>query len=140
MAVSPGFRSGAIALLAALAVALGVVLLSDSSSDAADGYRPPKVNQSEMVLRLTDLPPGFGNSYLGEGRGADGLFCEAFSREPDQAGAVAEFARKYRPNGCIAGYASRFTIPGKEAVPPVIFSGVITLGSAAAAADGWKLV
>jgi hypothetical protein len=140
MAASSGFRIGVIALLAALAVALGVMLLSDSSSDAADGYRPPNVNQSEMVLRLTDLPPGFGNSYLGEGRGADGLFCEAFSREPDQAGAVAEFARTYRPKGCIAAYASRFTIPGQEPVAPVVFSGAMALGSAAAAADAWDLV
>ncbi len=139
MTLLPGFRIGAVTFLAALAVALGVVLLSDSSSDAADGYRPPKIDQSRLVLRLPDLPPGYGNGYLGEGRGDDGLFCEAFSRSSDKPDPVAKFARMYRAKGCIAAYVSRFTIPGQEPVAPVVFSGVMALGSAAAAADAWHL-
>jgi hypothetical protein len=138
MAVSSGFRIGAVALLAALAATLGFVLLGNSSSEA--DYRPPKLDQTQMELRLTDLPPGFGNSYLGEGRGSDGLLCEAFSRDPGQSGPVAEFARRYRAKGCIAAYESRFTIPGQEPGAPVVFSGVMTLGSATAAADAWRLV
>jgi hypothetical protein len=137
MALLRGFRIGAIAFLA---VALGVVLLSDSSSDAADGYRPPKIDQSRLVLRLVDLPPGYGNGYLGEGRGDDGLLCEAFSRSSDKPDPVAEFARMYRAKGCIAAYVSRFTIPGQEPVAPVVFSGVMALGSVAAAVDAWHLV
>jgi len=140
MAVSPGFRIGALALVAVLAVALGVVLLSESSSDAAGGYRPPKVNQSEMVLRRTDLPPGFGNGYLGEGRGDDGLLCEAFSDPSAQHGALIGFVRKYRPSGCIAAYDRRYEIAGEQPVAPVVFSGVLALGSAAAATDAWNLV
>jgi hypothetical protein len=139
MAVSSGFRIGAIALVAVLAAALGVVL-GDSSSDAAGGYRPLKVNQSEMVLRLTDLPPGFGNGYLGEGRGSDGLLCEAFSDPSAQHGALVGFVRKYRPGGCIAAYGSRYEIPGEQPVAPIVFSGVLALGSAAAAEDAWNLV
>jgi hypothetical protein len=140
MALSPGFRIDAIAFLAALAIALGVVLLSDSSSDAADGYRPPKIDQTRLVLRLPDLPPGYGNGYLGEGRGDDGLLCEAFSRSSDKPDPVAEFARMYRAKGCIAAYVSRFTIPGQEPVAPVVFSGAMALGSVAAATDAWDLV
>lgn len=140
MGVSSGFRIGAIALFAVLAVALGVGLLGDSSSDAAGGYRPPKVDQSEMVLRLTDLPAGFGNGYLGEGRGSDGLLCEAFSDPSAQHGAMVGFVRRYRPSGCIAAYDSRFEIPGQQPVAPVVFSGVLALGSAAAAEDAWNLV
>jgi hypothetical protein len=140
MALSPGFRISAIAFLAALAVALGVVLLSDSSSDAADGYRPPGIDQSRLVLRLPDLPVGYGNGYLGEGRRDDGLFCEAFSRSSDKPDPVAGFARMYRAKGCIAAYASRFTIAGQEPVAPVVFSGAMALGNAAAAVDAWHLV
>ncbi len=142
MAVSRGIRIGAIALLAALAVGLGLVLPSGSSptADAAAGYRPPKVDQSRMVLRLTDMPPGYGNGYLGEGRRDDGLFCEAFSDPSAQHGGMVEFVRRYRPSGCIAAYDSRFTIPGQEPVAPVVFSGVLALGSAAAAGDAWDLV
>ncbi len=140
MAVSPGFRVGAIALVAVLAVTLGVVLLGNSSSDAAGGYRPPKVNQSEMVLRLSDLPPGYGNGYLGEGLGGDGLLCTAFSDPEAQHGPLVEFVRKYRPRGCIAAYENRFTIPGQEEVAPAVFSGVMALGSAAAAKDALNLI
>jgi hypothetical protein len=140
MAVSSGFRNGAIALIAMLLVALGAVLLGDSSSDAAGGYRPPKVNQSEMVLRLPDLPPGFGNGYLGEGRGSDGLLCEAFNDPSAQHGGMVGFVRRYRPGGCIAAYDSRYEIPGGQPVAPVVFSGVLALGSAAAAEDAWHLV
>lgn len=140
MAGSSGFRIGAIALVAVLAAALGVVLLGDSSSDAAGSYRPPKVKQAEMVLRLDDLPPGFGNGYLGEGRGSDGLLCEAFSDPSAQHGAMVGFVRRYRPGGCIAAYDSRYEIPGEQPVAPVVFSGVLALGSATAAGDAWDLV
>lgn len=140
MALSPRLRIGAIAFLAAVAAGLGALLLSGSSSDAAGGYRAPKADQSRLVLRLSDLPPGYANGYLGEGKGDDGLLCQAFSHDVGQAGPVAEFARRYRPRGCIAAYQSRFTIPGQEAVAPATFSGVIALGSAAAAEDAWDLV
>jgi hypothetical protein len=140
MTVSSRSRVGLVALLAALALAAGILVATRGDADAADGYRPPKIDQSQMVLRLTDLPPGFGNSYLGEGLGADGLLCQAFSRDPGQAGTVADFARRYRAKGCIAAYESRFAIPGKEPVPPIVFSGVMALGSAAAADDAWNLV
>lgn len=140
MAGSSGFRIGAIALLGVLAVALGVVLLNDSPSEAAGGYRPPKADQSEMVLRRTDLPPGFGNGYLGEGRGDDGLLCEAFSDPSAQHGAMVEFVRRYRPKGCIAAYSSQYEIPGAQPLAPVVFSGVLALGSHAAAGNAWNLV
>jgi len=142
MVVSSGLRIGAIALLAALAALLGVVLLGDPSSDAdaAAGYRPPQVDQSRMVLRLPDLPPGYGNGYLGEGQRDDGLFCAAFTRSSDRPDPVAGFARTYRAKGCIAAYVSYFTTPGQEPVAPVVVSGVIALGSAAAAADAWDLI
>ncbi|HVD39660.1 MAG TPA: hypothetical protein VNC16_01470 [Solirubrobacterales bacterium] len=140
MAGSSGFRVGTIALLAAVAVALGVALLSESPSDAAGGYRPPKANQSEMVLRRPDLPPGFGNGYLGEGRGDDGLLCEAFSDPSAQHGAMVEFVRKYRPSGCIAAYDKLYEIPGEPPFAPVVFSGVLALGNATAATDAWHLI
>jgi hypothetical protein len=142
MGGSFGLRIGAIAPLVAIACFLGVVLLGDSSSDAdaAAGYRPPRVDQSRMVLRLSDLPPGYLNGYLGEGSRDDGLFCEAFSRSPGRADAVAEFARMYRPKVCIAAYVSLFTIPGEQPVAPVVGSGVMALGSAPAADDAWGLV
>lgn len=140
MAVSSRFRIGAIALVAVLALALGFALLGGSSSDAASGYRPPKINQSEMVLRLTDLPPGFGNGSLGEGRGDDGLFCESFSDPSAQHGGLIGFVRRYRPRGCIAAYGSRYEIPGEQPVAPAVFSGVLALGSDAAADEAWDLV
>lgn len=93
-----------------------------------------------MLLRLPDLPPGFGNGYLGEGLGADGLLCTKFSDPEAQHGALVEFVRKYRPRGCIAAYGSRFKIPGQEEGAPAVFSGVIALGTAAAAENAWDLI
>ncbi|HET8813333.1 MAG TPA: hypothetical protein VFM51_00070 [Solirubrobacterales bacterium] len=124
--------------LAALGALLGVGLLGSPSSDA--DYRPPRVDQTRMVLRLPDLPPGYLNGYLGEGQRDDGLFCEAFSHSSDRPDPVARFARTYRVKGCIAAYVNLFTIPGQEPVAPVVFSGVMALGSSAAAADAWNLV
>ncbi len=133
--------NGVAVILAAIAVAAIYTLLGGSSDDAegAGGYRPPKVDQSRLLLRLPDLPPGYGSGYLGEGQGDDGLVCEAFSQSSDKPDPVAGFARRYRAKGCIAAYVSLYTIPGEETVAPVIFSGVMTLGSAAAAAAAWNL-
>ena len=133
---------GAAVILAVIAVAAICALLSGSSDDAegASGYRPPRFDQTRLLLRLPDLPRGYGNGYLGEGRGADGILCEAFTRSSAKPDPVAGFARKYRAKGCIAAYAGRFTIPGQEPGAPVVFSGVIALGSARAAADAWNLV
>jgi hypothetical protein len=140
MRLSSPLRSVTV-ILAVIAVAAIYALLSGSSDDAEGaGYRPPKVDQSRLLLRLPDLPPGYGNGYLGEGRGSDGLLCEAFSDPSAQHGAAIEFVRKYRPRGCIAAYGSRYEIPGEQPVAPVVFSGVMALGSAAAAEDGWRLV
>jgi hypothetical protein len=132
---------GVAVILALIAVAAICTLLSGSSDDAegADGYRPPKVDQSRLLLRLGDLPSGYGNGYLGEGRGSDGILCEAFTRSSDEPDPIAGFARMFRAKGCIAAYVSRFAIPGQKPGAPVIFSGVIALGSAAAAADAWDL-
>jgi hypothetical protein len=141
MAASSGFRISAAALAAALTGVLAVLLVGDSSgrAAAARGYRPPAIDQTRMLLRLHDLPPGYGNGYLGEGQSSDGIFCEAFTQSSDNPDPVAEFARMYRAKGCIAAYDSRFTVPGQKPGAPVVFSGVMALGSAAAAADAWDL-
>jgi hypothetical protein len=141
MRPSSPLRSLAV-ILAAIAVAAIYTLLTSRSDDAAgaDGYRPPKVDQTRLLLRLPDLPPGYGNGYLGEGQRDDGLFCEAFTTSSDEPDPVAGFARKYRAKGCVAAYERRFTIPGEEPGAPVVLSGVMALGSAAAAADAWDLV
>ena len=137
-----GRIGGIVAVAAAvLALTLGLVVsgaFDSANADAASHRRGP--DQTRLLLRLPDLPPGYLNGYLGEGRGDDGLLCEAFSRTSDRPDPVAEFARKYRAKGCIAAYVSGFTIPGEQPVAPVVFSGVMALGSAAAVDDAWDLV
>lgn len=140
MAASARLRVGIIALLACLVAALGAILLGGSQSDAATGYKPPRVDQSRLILRLTDLPPGYVNGYLGEGRGGDGIFCQPFTRSQDELPALGALVRAYRLEGCLGAFERAYTLPGEEARAAVVFTGVTALGSRTATDAFWSLV
>lgn len=136
MARSFGFRSSAFGLLVVVVVLAFVWILSDSSGEAAE--KPPKLDQSRLLLRLPDLPSGYVSQYLGAGRG--GISCQAFTRSQDEFPALGALVRSFRPKGCIAGYERLFTPPGEETRAPLVFSGVMALQSRAAADGTWALL
>ncbi|HVO54061.1 MAG TPA: hypothetical protein VMT37_06570 [Solirubrobacterales bacterium] len=142
MGGSSRLRLGALALLGVLAALSVALFLGDSSSDAeaASGYRPPRVDQTQMLLRLHDLPTGYVNGYLGEGRGEDGILCESLRQSRSTPAPLARFVGAFRPKGCIAAYDSVFTAPGEEPRAPLVYSGAMALGSDAAADAAWRLV
>lgn len=141
MAVSSRFRTITLVLFIAAALAFAVLAVTRSGADAASSnYKAPKVDQTRMLLRLHDLPPGYANGYLGEGRGEDGILCAALTDPPDTPARLAEFVRPYRPKGCIASYRRLFTPPGAELRAAVVDSGVMVLGSVAAADAAWDLL
>jgi hypothetical protein len=138
MAASSPFRVVALALAGALVLALAIVTLTRSGADAA--YKPPKVDQARMVLRLPDLPRGFVNSSIQEGEEDGRPFCSQLTHPPDTPPDLAEFVLAFHPRGCATTYASIFTLPGEAPSPAVIGSGVMALGSAEAADTGWEVV
>lgn len=144
MAVSRGIRIGAVALLAALALALVALFAGDSSSgaDAGSGYRPPKKDQTGLLLRLTDLPPGYvgGLREEGENAGGNAHVCEVFTRSQDELPALGALVRAYGSTGCVAAYERLYTPPGEEARSPVVFSALMALGSVEGAEAAWPLV
>jgi hypothetical protein len=141
MAVSSRFRTLTFVLLTGAALTFAVLTVPHSGANAASSrYKAPNVDQTRMLLRLHDLPPGYANGYLGEGRGEDGVLCAALTDPPDTPARLAKFVRAYRPKGCIASYRSLFTPAGAEPRAPLVDSGAMVLGSAAAADAAWDLL
>lgn len=136
MVASTGFRFGAIAALCVAAALVVALIVTDSSGDAA--YMPPNVDQTEMVLRLSDLPPGYVNGYLGEGFDDGDPRCSAVKDPPGAPARLSEFVEAYHPSGCVAAYGALWTFPGEPPVASTVASGVMALGSAEAADAAWE--
>lgn len=96
-------------------------------------------NQTEMVLRLTDLPAGYMNQALVEGQ-EDEPYCARLTDPEDTPPKLARFVRRYHPRGCIGAYSSLYTVPGQEFAPPTVGTGVLALDSKRAADAGWSVV
>jgi len=133
---STGFRIGGIAVLCVAAALVVALVVTDTSGDAA--YMPPNVDQTEMVLRLSDLPPGYVNGYLGEGFDDGDPRCSAVKDPPGAPARLSEFVEAYHPSGCVAAYAARWTFPGEPSVASTVASGVLALGSAEAVDAAWE--
>jgi hypothetical protein len=96
-------------------------------------------NQTEMVLRLTDLPPGYMNQALQEGL-EDEPYCARLTDPEDTPPKLSRFVRRYHPKGCVGVYYSRYTVPGQEFAPLTVGTGVLALDSKRAADAGWSVV
>src|SRR4051794_13099201 len=55
-------------------------------------------SQSDLLLRLHDLPPGYLNAELQEEQG-DKIFCSRLHDPPDTPRALAKFVERFRPKG-----------------------------------------
>jgi len=127
--VSGWFRWRFVAL-AALAV-LGLV--------AVAAARTAGPNQTQLILRLSDLPPGYLNAALQEEQN-DETYCARLTDPEDTPPKLARFVRRFHPRGCIGGYYSLYTVPGQEFAPPVVGTGVLVLDSGRATDAGWAVV
>lgn len=113
-------------LLSGLTVLVGVALARDPS-------------QTQLVLRLTDLPPGYVNARLQEGL-EDEPYCARLTDPEDTPPKLSRFVRRYHPKGCVGAYYSLYTVPGQEFAPPTVGTGVLALPSRRAANAGWAVV
>lgn len=136
MAVSSRFRIAALALASALVLTLAIIALTRAGA----AYKPPEVDQTRMVLRLNDLPPGFVNSSIREGQEEDRPLCSQLTHPPDTPPNLKEFVLAFHPRGCATTYGSLFSPPHETPPPAMIGSGAMALGSAEAAEAGWEVI
>lgn len=140
MAVSSRLRTDAIALVVILALAFALTMLTRDGADAASaGYRPPTIDQSRLILRLHDLPAGFLNLEAREEQGEKPI-CSPLTHSSDTPPQLAKFILAFHPKGCFAAYSRLFTVPGEEPAPALVGTGVLALGSNAAADAGWAVL
>lgn len=139
MAASPGFRIGAIALLAGLGLALVLALSGAFSGDAdaaAEGT-PPKA----LLLRPGDLPEGY--EYFSpdwDGVHNPDVTCARISI-PDAGKKLEKWIEDYAPRGCYALFTrlGDRSAGGVSPVPPLIGSGAVDVGSTKGAHPGFDL-
>ena len=120
-----------------LALTLGGFVLLAWLALTATATRGP--NQTQLILRLSDLPPGYLNVALQEEQN-DETYCARLTDPEDTPPRLARFVRRYRPRGCIGAYGRLYTVPGQEFAPPFVGTGVMALGSKRAADAGWAVV
>jgi hypothetical protein len=96
-------------------------------------------NQTQMILRLSDLPPGYLNVALQEEQN-DETYCARLTDPEDTPPKLARFVDRYHPRGCIGAYYSLYTVPNQEFAPPLVGTGVLALDSRRAADAGWAVV
>ncbi len=96
-------------------------------------------NQTQLILRLSDLPPGYVNASLQEEQD-DETYCARLTDPEDTPPRLARFVRRYHPRGCLGAYYSLYTVPGQEFAPPTVGTGVLALESRRAADAGWAVV
>jgi hypothetical protein len=130
MARAAGGIRGWVGVFAALAL-LGVAAVAVARTGAP--------NQTQLILRLSDLPPGYLNVALQEEQN-DETYCARLTDPEDTPPRLARFVRRYHPRGCIGAYGSLFTVPGEEFAPPLVGTGVMALDSRRAADAGWAVV
>ena len=137
MAVSSKLRLGVLAFLGTLGVAFAVATMALSGADAANARQSP--NQTRLILRLHDLPPGYVNVGLLEEQG-ERIFCSRLHSPRDTPPKLARFVTRFHPKGCVGVYGRVFVVPGQPAGPAAAATGVLALGSDKAADAAWRVV
>ena len=126
---SGGFRRWVVVFVA-------LVLLGGAAAAIARTDGP---HQTQLILRLSDLPPGYLNVALQEEQG-DETYCARLTDPEDTPPRLARFVRHFHPRGCIGAYGSLYTVPGQEFAPPFVGTGVMALDSRRATNAGWAVV
>ena len=120
-----GIRGRALLLFAG---ALLLVLAFGARSDAgAAGKKPTESPQTQMVLRLHELPPEY---EVGPDTGCFSLSADEGPKP------LREFAAKYRPRTCEFEYQRLFQLPGETPDPPEVESFAVGAAGAGAAEAG----
>jgi hypothetical protein len=125
------FGIGALALTAALAT------LALAGADAAPREG---LDQTRLLLRLSDLPYGYVISKGDEGA-EELLVCPRLTpREfADTSPRLKRFLDRFHPHFCVTGYERLFTLPGTAPGPAFVLSAAMALGSNRGANAAWSV-
>lgn len=90
-----------------------------------------------LLLRLHDLLPGYVPFDFSEGNGAE-FICEDLNPS-DPSPELANFVRRFSPQGCLGIYVRVYSVPGVETSGTVVGTGALDAGSDEAAGMGFSL-
>jgi hypothetical protein len=135
MAVWGDRRRRAIVLPALLCLA-ALLAVTTLRADAAPKHPGP--DQTQLILRFSDLVLGYMNFDFGEGEDRP-IFCSQLTHPEDTPPKLKRFVLHFHPRGCIGAYFRVFVPPGKEPGPRLIGTGVMALDSDRAADAAWRV-
>ncbi|HWA55144.1 MAG TPA: hypothetical protein VG816_13330 [Solirubrobacterales bacterium] len=104
---------------------------------ASGAGRSPEDPTERLMLRLHDLPPGYFPLDFSEGNGIE-FICEDLDPS-DPSTKLADFVRRFSPQGCLGLYARVYSVPGVETSGVVVGTGALDAGSGEAAEMGFSL-
>lgn len=120
----------------AAAIAIAVLVLGFALHGADAAERPAKGPAHlalRSLLRLHDLPPGYGVAHpFAEGGPTPDVRCEPLNPSEPQP-RVKAFVKRYAPIGCISYYARGFTVPGGIPAPLFVATAALDPRSAESA-------
>ena len=123
-----------LAATSALAGVLAALVLG-----GADAAPPKRPDQTRLILRLSDLPPGYLKLDLQEEQG-ERIFCSRLHHVEDTPPLIAKLVDRFHPKGCVATYYQLYSPPGKAPGPVVVGTGVLSMDSHMAADAAWDAV
>ncbi len=133
-----GLRRIVLAAVAIVSIALTLVsskYLDGEGSSAAASPADFAVPSQGLVLRLHDLPTGYGATYGSPEFPLPGLGCAAI--EPaDPRPRLAAFLRRYLPVGCLSLYFRLYRVPDVAPTPLAVGTGALDAGSVKGAEEG----
>lgn len=121
--------TAAIALLASIAA---TIVLTGAVADP----RSPEDPAERLVLRLHDLPHGYF-PFFPEGSDFE-FICEPLD-PPEPQPALAEFIRRYSPQGCMGMYLRFYRVPGLVSHAEMVGTAALDAGSIQAAEAGFAV-
>lgn len=135
MSLSARLRVVALVLAAVLLAVLVATALAPADPTP---HRSRAVDQTRLVLRLTDLPRGYLNFELQEDQG-NRVHCANLTDPRDTPPKMGRFVGRFHPRGCVALYTRLYSPPGEAPGPDMVGTGVLAGGSAEAARAAWAV-
>jgi hypothetical protein len=136
-------KKGPRRIIAAAVAIVSIALALVSSKSLGDGGSSAEASSAAdftvpsqgLVLRLHDLPTGYGAMYGSAEFPLPGLGCAAIEPAAPRP-RLAAFLRRYSPVGCLALYFRLYRVPDVGPTPLAVGTGALDVGSIEGAGAG----